>query len=80
MTLCNLWNQQYRNITQTDHVWIGGDIHTYWISDLSEELTTKLVVAKGREKVSNGKHNILIYSQEAEGGGRYGTVQTRVSD
>jgi len=61
VTLCYLWNQQYRNITQTDHIWIGGDIHAYWISDLSEELTTKLVVAKEREKLSNGKHNILIY-------------------
>jgi hypothetical protein len=59
--LCNLWNQQYRNITQIDHIWIGGDIHTRWISDLSEELSTKLVVAKGREKVHNGKHDILIY-------------------
>jgi hypothetical protein len=59
--LCNVWNQQYRNIIQTDHIWIGGDIHAYWISDISEKLTTKLVVAKGREKVSKGENNILIY-------------------
>jgi len=52
LTLCNFWNQQYRNITHIDHIRIGGDIHAYWISDLSEELTTKLVVAKGREKVT----------------------------
>lgn len=31
---------------------IGDDIHAYWISDLSKELTTRLVVAKGREKVT----------------------------
>jgi len=52
VTLCNLWNQQYRDITQIDNIRIGDDIHAYWIFDLSEELTTKLVVANGREKVT----------------------------
>jgi hypothetical protein len=54
-TLCNLWNQQYRNITQIDNIRIGDDIHIRSFRGTDYETG-----GCKRERESNGKH-ILIY-------------------